>query len=336
MKKTLKKTVLLITFLLIISCNNQKKTKFVEVKISDTYKIELPIGFIKTNEGIWEVPNTSFNILSIQTSSEVFENLKKVIDDESKSQQNEYYFKNMIFKKTEEFNKNGFKGIISYYEKDNKGKGLGLVSLKSYIVIATVQDDISCIRFVSISLNKNINDDIKYSIKSLSKNKYESKVGKFDEVKAKSEGFQVFTDDNFIIKCEGKLAIDKLRMEDMKLSGHKNSKPYHVFVKGVDFNINISDLRGLFAGKSIDEINKYNNDDLLYYKKNFNDMGVKNKMDKFKKFDAIYYENTSDGKLTKAVYFHDKMKSYMLQVSSIKNTDKLFNEFINTFELMRK
>ena len=65
-------------------------------------------------------------------------------------------------------------------------------------------------------------------------------------------------------------------------------------------------------------------------------MGVKNNKGEIKKFDAVYYENNQEGKLTKAVYFHHKMKSYMLQVSSSKNSQKLFDEFINTFEFIKK
>ena len=57
---------------------------------------------------------------------------------------------------------------------------------------------------------------------------------------------------------------------------------------------------------------------------------------KFKDFNAVFYEISQNGKLTKAVYFHNHKKSYMLQVSSEKNSQKLFDEFINTFELIEK
>ena len=65
-------------------------------------------------------------------------------------------------------------------------------------------------------------------------------------------------------------------------------------------------------------------------------MGVKNKQKKFKDFNAVFYEISQNGKLTKAVYFHKHMKSYMLQVSSSKNTQTLFDEFINSFEFINK
>jgi hypothetical protein len=65
-------------------------------------------------------------------------------------------------------------------------------------------------------------------------------------------------------------------------------------------------------------------------------MGVKNNRGVFNKFDAVYYENNQDGRLTKAVYFHHKMKSYMIQVTNNKNTEKLFTEFTGTFELIEK
>lgn len=336
MKKNIKKTVLLITFLAIISCNNKAKTEFRKTSISENYNIELPISFEKTSEGIWEVPNISFNILSVNINNGLVKNLKEEVDNESKSPEKASYYEDMIFVKTDEFEKNGFKGVISYYEKDNKGKRLGLVTLKSYIIIAVVQDDISNIRFISISLSKNINDDISHSIKSLSINKSIAKIGAFDEDKAKNEGFQIFKDENFIIKCKGNLLLDKLRYEQFEQEGQANSKPYHVFKDGVDYNINVSDMSSLLNGRSKEEINNYNKDDLKYYQTKFNEMGIKNEQIKFKEFNAVFYENLQEGKLTKAIYFHNDMKSYMIQVTSKKNTKRLYEEFTNTFDLIKK
>lgn len=159
----------------------------------------------------------------------------------------------------------------------------------------------------------------------------------FDEEKLKKEGFQVFKNENFIIKCKGKILFDKARFENDQKSGQPNySKPYHVFKSGVDYNINISDMSILLDGKSANEIAKYNDEDLEYYQIKFDEMGVKNKQKKFKDFNAVFYEISQNGKLTKAVYFHKHMKSYMLQVSSSKNTQTLFDEFINSFEFINK
>lgn len=159
----------------------------------------------------------------------------------------------------------------------------------------------------------------------------------FDEEKIKKEGFQVFKNENFIIKCKGKILFDKARFENDQQSGQPNySKPYHVFKNGVDYNINISDMSILLDGKSSNEIAKFNDEDLVYYQTKFDEMGVKNKQKKFKDFNAVFYEISQNGKLTKAVYFHNHKKSYMLQVSSEKNSQKLFDEFINTFELIEK
>ena len=159
----------------------------------------------------------------------------------------------------------------------------------------------------------------------------------FDEEKIKKEGFQVFKNENFIIKCKGKILFDKARFENDQQSGQPNySKPYHVFKNGVDYNINVSDMSSLLNGKDKTEINNFNNDDLKYYQTKFDEMGIKNEIKKFKGFDAVFYENTADGKLSKALYFHKDMKSYMLQVTSKSETKKLFEEFINTFELIDK
>lgn len=338
MKKKLKGISIIIMICLMTSCNNKKPTEFVETPLSDGYSMEIPTKFKKTNDGSWElVPhNTYLNINVLNgVTTEINEELKATINYFGS---NELY-KGQVLVKSEKFENNGFKGVISYYEKDTKGKGLGLVTLKSYIVYAVIQNYTNRILVNSISLSNNINDDLSKSIKSIKTKNTTAKtnISKFDEAKAKKEGYQIFKEDNFIIKCSGKLLLDKLRIEQTKQNGQiDNSRPFHVFVKGVDYYINISDLTYLFNGKSDEELNKYNSQDLTYYQTKFDEMEIKNKRGKFKNFDAVYYQNFQENKLTKALYFHHKMKSYMIQVTSKTNTDALFNEFVNSFELINK
>lgn len=321
----------------IFSCNNKEKTKFVETSISELYKIELPDNFVSKTAGIWEDPNKTFNILSISVKKETMNNLQEEIDNQVNSTKDNFYFKDMVFVKSEKYETKDFRGLISFFEKNNKGKGLGLVTLKSYITIGIVQDEVSTILISSVCLNKNITDNITHSIKSISKAKVVAKNNTFNKEILEKNGFQVFSDENFIIKCKGKILFDKARFENDQQSGQPNySKPYHVFKNGVDYNINISDMSILLDGKSSNEIAKFNDEDLVYYQTKFDEMGVKNKQKKFKDFNAVFYEISQNGKLTKAVYFHNHKKSYMLQVSSEKNSQKLFDEFINTFELIEK
>lgn len=322
--------------ILMISCEKKTPTKFVETPLSKNYSIEIPIKFKKFRENSWKLPEHTY--LDIVVANDTASNL----EDELKGYVNYYssqeMYKGQIFVKKEKFEINGFKGLISYYEKDNKGKRLGLINLKSYIVYAVIQDTTNRILLNSISLSNNINDDLSKSIKSIKlKSALVSNTrNDFDETKAQKEGFQVFKNENFIIKCKGKILLDKLRVEQIEQNGlSNNSKPFHVFIKGVDYNINVSDLSSVLAGQNKEELIKHNKEDLTYYQTKFDEMAIKNQRGKFKNIDAVYYQNSQDDKQSKAVYFHHKMKSYMLQVTSKQNTDKLFNEFINSFEIIK-
>ncbi len=341
MKKIFKKAILCFAVLSVVSCKNYGY-EFIEATLPNDYNIKLPEYLVKEENGIWKYKNDTYNTMLkidvvIGTSSKINSDINKEIEIESKLYDNSEIYKGKYFVKSEIIDKNGFKGKVSFYEKKNTGKGLGLVSLQTYIVIGVIEDDQNRIYFNSYSFNKDINDDLLKSIKSISKNNIVANFNKFDKEKAVREGYQVFTNENFIIKCKGNLLFDKLRFEDGQQNGQTNySKPYHVFKNGVDYNINVSDMSSLLNGKDKTEINNFNNDDLKYYQTKFDEMGIKNEIKKFKGFDAVFYENTADGKLSKALYFHKDMKSYMLQVTSKSETKKLFEEFINTFELIDK
>lgn len=162
-------------------------------------------------------------------------------------------------------------------------------------------------------------------------------INSFDEEKYINEGYQIFKEDNFVIKCEGKILLDKLRIQQMKQNGlYDNSKPYHVYVEGIDYNLNIGNYESVLKGQNKEEILKFSEDDLDYYQTKFDEMGVKNNRSTFKGFDAVYYENTIEGRTTKAVFVHHKMKSYMIQLTSNKSTEELFQNFINTFEFINR
>ncbi len=337
----MKKIFLLLTILILTSCNREKKGDFIETSISENYSIEIPPLFEQTEEGSWKhkshhcylntlIKNES-NGNDINSEIKNFTKMLELTDDR---------YKGMTFARDENFEKNGLKGVILYYTNNLKKSGLGLVSTKCYITISAIKDMDSIIFIYSISLWDDVSDDISKSIKSIKRKPVTGKKQEhivFDEGKAKKDGYQIFKEDNFIIKCNGKILLDRLRIEQYKQSGQPdNTRPYHVFVKGVDYNINAGDYAYILNGQSNEEINKYINESLDYFQTKLDEMEVKNQRKKFKNFDAVYYQNSSEGKLTKAVYFHDKMKSYTLQVSSSKNTDKLFDEFVNSFEIINK
>lgn len=341
MKKIFKKAILYLAVLSIVSCKNYGY-EFFETTLPNDYNIKLPEYLVKRENGIWKYKNDTYKTMLkidvfIGTSSKINSDINKEIEIESKLYDNLEIYKGKYFVKSEVIDKNGFKGKVSFYEKKNTGQRLGLISLQTYIVIGVVEDGQNRIYFNSYSFKKDINDDLLKSINSISKRNIVRKINKLDKEKAKKNGLQIFTSENFIIKCKGNLLFDKLRSEEGQQNGETNySKPYHVFKNGVDYNINVSDMSTLLNGKSSNEIEKYNEEDLIYYQTKFNEIGVKNKQKKFKDFNAVFYEISQNGKLTKAVYFHNHMKSYMLQVSSKKDSQKLFDEFIDSFELIEK
>ena len=257
----------------IISCSNKKETEFIKTSVSQSYEMKIPNRFEKTDDGHWKLePHTYLDVSEISGTTQ---DMKNDINKLMQFYDSQEIYQGGIFTKSEDFDHNGFKGIINYYEKDTKGKGAGLVTLKSYIVFAVVQDEKNRIYINSISLNKNINDDLSECIKSISKSESnkEKIVSSFDEAKAVKDSFQIFREDNFIIKCNGKLLLDKLRIEQMQQNGQtNNSRPFHVFYKGVDYNINVSDFSSVLKGQSDNEISKYNNEDLTYYETKFNEM----------------------------------------------------------------
>lgn len=151
----------------------------------------------------------------------------------------------------------------------------------------------------------------------------------FNEKKAIEDGYQVFHKQNFMIKCAGKLKLDKLRIQQFKgIDLKNNSTPYHVYHNGIDYNINISPFDKFIFG------NSNGNEVLDYYQTKFDEMSIKNTLKKFKNFDAVYYENILEGKKSMAVFFIHRKNMYTLQVTGNNDIKKKFLNFINTFTLI--
>lgn len=335
MKNQTLKFILTLSILLIISCNSKKETTFTKSQIFENYSIELPNYLNKIDENHWELDKSYF---LTRKENNLTNTLKEELKIYSNNLDKDEFFNGKELLKNESFKNGNIEGELNVYKKEFKGKGLGLVSFKTYMIFAFVKDDLNTYSFNTLCINEGQLNDFVKSIKSFNKNaKTKNEEISFDYKKAEKEGYQIFEKDNFIIKNKGKIILDKIRIEQLKQNGSgDNSRPYHVNYNGVDYNINVGDYSSILSGKSDDEIKKFNTEDLDYYQTKFNEMGVKNNKGKFKKFDAVYYENKQDGRLTKALYFHHKMKSYMIQVTNNKNTEKLFTEFTDTFELIEK
>lgn len=335
--KNLKKylTIPLIV-LLLSSCNQKRNTNFEKFDFGNRYSIELPEKYYKYNETTWKAnKHTYFNIKMGQIgNSDLNTELKEYFE----SLKNDDLFEKSKLVRSEEFEENGFKGFIFFYEEDLKKERVGIVSLTSYGVYAIVRNDREQFMINSMALSNNNFDQIAKSIKSISLNEENLNIVTkkiFDKNKALENGYQVFQDEGFMVKCNKEIKLDRLRIQQKKQSGmDDNSKPYHVYSDGTDYNINVSTFESILAGKSDEEIKNYNKNDLDYYQTKFDEMSIKNSRGKFKDFDAVYYENTQNGRTTKAVFFHLEMKSYMLQVTDDKNVEKKFKDFIETFKII--
>lgn len=325
----------ILIIVLFSSCDQKRNTKFEKFDFGNRYSIDLPDKYNKTNETTWQAgDHTYFTIKVGQIGNS---DLNDELNNYIASRNTDDLFDNSKLIRTEEFEQNGFNGIISYYEEDLKKQGAGIVTLTSYGVFAIVRNDIEQFTINSMALSDNNFIQIGKSIKSIEREEKTLNIpiaNKFDKNKAIEDGYQIFQKDGFMVKCDGEIKLDRLRIQQMKQNGMDNSRPYHVFHNGTDYNINVSYFDSVLAGQTEQEIIDYNKNDLDYYQTKFDEMSIKNNRGKYKDFDAVYYENTQNGRTTKAVFFHHQMKSYMLQVTDDNNVDKKFEDFIKTFEII--
>ncbi|WP_445749950.1 hypothetical protein [Polaribacter sp.] len=331
---------IIIVTTIIFSCNQKKETTYSKKDLNNDFTIEIPSDYFSygnnENRKVWKSGETSF--LFVETKYSNSSDLNKEIQEYASAQDSKDLYKNKRLVNTENFENENLKGIILFYKSDVKGKGAGLVTLTSYITFAVVQSNNTQFNIESMTLSDDNFDEISKSIKSISSQTNSIKIpvaNSFDKNKAIEEGYQVFQEDGFMVKCKGELKLDRLRIQQMKEAGMgDNSRPYHVYNNGTDYNINISSFEEVLFGKTDKEIEDYNKNDLDYYQTKFDEMSIKNNRGKFKNYDAVYYENTQDNRLTKAVFFHHKKKSYMLQVTDNTNVEKKFSDFIDTFEII--
>ena len=318
------------------SCDQKRNMSFEKFDLSNGYSIKLPENYSKTNETTWQAGEHSY--INITLSNTGNSDLRTELENYLASRNTEKMFENSKLIRTEEFNENGLIGVISFFEEDLKKQGAGIVTLTSYGVFGIVRDDTSQFNISSMALSDNNFDQISKSIKSISLGKKILNIpvgNQFDRNKAIEDGYQVFKDEGFMVKCDGEIKLDRLRIQQMKENGlDDNTRPYHVYHSGIDYNITVSSFEVVHSRLNEQEISDYNKNDLNYYQTKFDEMSIKNRRDNFKNYDAVYYENTQDGRTTKAVFFHHKSKGYMLQVTDDNNGEKKFQDFIKTFEII--
>lgn len=168
MKKILQ-FILLGVFILLFGCfpKQVKETKFKEYVIYNDYKIKLPDDFTKKSVGFWQSQKKDMNIknIEIQIQYKNIYNLESAVKELSNRDKRDIS-SNKDFIKNEPFNKNGMKGIISYYKKDNSK---GIIPVITYFVFAVIQDNETIIEFSSLSMPYDFQDNMRTSIYSIDK-----------------------------------------------------------------------------------------------------------------------------------------------------------------------
>lgn len=162
--------ILLGIFILLVGCTPKqvKETKFNEHAILNDYKIKLPDYVNKIRDNFWQSPRNNKNVKNIEITVKRNNNtnLETAVNKLSNKNNSELY-KNKTFVKNEPFTINGMKGLISYYKKDNNK---GIIPVMTYFVFAVIRDNGNLIEFSSVSLNDDVNNDMKSSIYSIARN----------------------------------------------------------------------------------------------------------------------------------------------------------------------
>jgi len=162
-----------------------------------------------------------------------------------------------------------------------------------------------------------------------------------DIKKFKQEGFQVFEDDNFLIKCNCKLKPNTLAIKMSKEHGIKypfspylgaeNKDSYDI---GIIYNINVTDISSEYNSIPQSKYNYFTNQ----YLKNYIDQLVSNNMSytegEFNGVKAVEYSFSQAGLPTKAIIFIKDKKSYLLQVATRNRLPKIFNSLKTSFKFL--
>lgn len=158
-----------ITFLIFMSCNNKKEVMYIENSLPNGYSIEIPSDYSKygqnDNNLVWKSGEKSF--LFIQVINMKSDNLMQELKSYSSNRISKELYKTVRMVNNQTFEKNGLRGVISYYKNDLKGNRLGLVTLTTYSVFAIVQNENIQFRIESSALSNNNFDEITESIKSI-------------------------------------------------------------------------------------------------------------------------------------------------------------------------
>ena len=338
--------------LLFLSCGQKKKsTIFKEDKLFDDYLLKIPSVLVKEGEGKWQTPESDHNLLLLEINSSMKgerslqEHLDGFINEDNRKF---YQGKSIVNKETLSFN--GFSGIAVNYDKDNS---TGIYPVMTYYTFAVLQEGNIIIRIRSASMGVNYTADIMTTIKSIKKNRSDSlkinlsnvsqkEISKFDLKKLKHEGYQIFENDNFLIKCNCTLKLNKAAIETAKEQGSKYpfisytcSANENSYESGSICNINIIDMTSDYASLQENQYDYFTNQFLKSYSKEMIANNVSCTEGEFNGLKTVEYSFLQMEELpTKAIFFVKDKKSYLLQIGTRKNIVKTFNDLKASFKFI--
>lgn len=163
-----------------------------------------------------------------------------------------------------------------------------------------------------------------------------------DLIKAKNEGFQIFEDENFIIKCPVVLEIDR-KIDDSNLSNNDKEREYVDIVGRYKFDSGTPVVYTILVDKSIRNYcsnkkelilvleNKYLRD----FISSLNKRKIKYTKEKIDNKECYKYIYNLESTPVMVLFIINNGFSYLIQVSSNVDLEGKFNDFIRTFKLIK-
>lgn len=159
----------------------------------------------------------------------------------------------------------------------------------------------------------------------------------------KQEGYQIFKQDNFVIKCNSKLKVntEALRLAKEKgmnfiLSSYIGSENENSESTGVIYNIQISDISSQYKNAPISKQNEITIKYLDSYCSSLKANNMSYSRPIFNGLNSVEYSFLQNGVLpTKAIIFIKDKKAYMLQVGTRKDLSKKYTSLKNSFKFIK-
>jgi len=169
-------------------------------------------------------------------------------------------------------------------------------------------------------------------------------VNKIDIEEFKKLGYQIFEDDNFVIKTNHSFSLDN------SFEGDGSTFPYKIyaayknkgdFENGIMFKIKIDNIEADYKNIERKDYSKNTKSFMDNYKKNLTDYNIDYSNSTVDKEEAILYQmnqqepNTGNTIRQTAAFFVHERKSYYLQITSSKDQEKELKMILNNIKFIR-